>query len=85
MINIPFTSSTRYRAFSMEFTAHLDDQYVEMNILTDKGRPITVVCDKSSILSMQNHIKQMVQACPEISTWGSYKDTGGFQDNAAGS
>jgi len=83
-MNIPF-ASVRYRAFSMEFTAHLDDQYVEMNISTDKGHPITVVCDKSSILSMQNHIRQMVHACPEISTWGSHEDSGCFQDNAAGS
>lgn len=83
-MNVPF-SSVRYRAFSMEFTAHLDDQYVEMNILTDKGSPITVICDKSSILSMQSHIRKMVQACPEISTWGSYEDLCGYQDNAAGS
>jgi len=83
-MNIPFTSP-RYHAFSMEFVAHLDDQYVEMNILTDKEHPITVVCDKSSILSMQSHIKRMVQACPEISTWGSYEEASGFQDNAAGS
>ncbi len=83
-MNVPF-ASVRYRAFSMEFTAHLDDQYVEMNILTDKGHPITVVCDKSSILSIQSHIKKMVQACPEISTWSAYEDLGGFQDNAAGS
>ena len=84
MVNTSFMS-IRYRAFSMEFAAHLDGQYVEMNILTDNGLPITIVCDKSSILSMHSHIKQMVQACPEISTWGPYEDRGGFQDNAAGS
>lgn len=83
-MTMPF-ACLRYRAFSMKFTAHLDDQYVEMNIVTDNGHPITVICDKNSILSVQNHINQMVRACPAISKWNAYEDLNDYQDNAAGS
>jgi len=74
-MNIPFAPA-RYRAVSMELAAHLDGQYVEMRILTDMGRSITVVCDKDSIFAIKEHIEQMSDACPEISTWKSTRDDG---------
>jgi hypothetical protein len=63
----------RCRAVAMEFAAHLDEQYVEMRVHTDKGKKIVVVCDKDSIFSIQRHIEQIGRACPEISTWKSTK------------
>jgi len=58
----------------MELAAHLDGQYVEMHILTDGGKTVTVVCDKDSIFSIQRHIEQIGRACPEISSWKPVKD-----------
>ena len=55
----------------MEFAAYLDDRYVEMRILTDAGKTITVVCDRDSIFSIQSHIEQIGRSCPEISSWKS--------------
>ena len=57
------------RAVSMEFAAFLDRRYVEMRILTDTGKAITVVCDGDSILTVQRHIEQLGRACPDISAW----------------
>jgi len=59
----------RYHAVAMELAAYLDEQYVEMHILTDTGRAIAIVCDKNSIFSLQRHIEQIGLACPEISAW----------------
>ena len=78
-------ATVRYRAYSMEFVSHVDEQLLEMHIVTDHGEPLSIVCDKVSILRIQKHIKHMVQACPEISEWNAYSDMDGFQDNAAGS
>ncbi len=72
MMNTPL-APLRYRAVSMEFAAYLDDRYVEMRILTDAGKMITVVCDQDSIFSIQRHIEQMGRSCPEISNWNSAK------------
>ena len=60
---------TRYRAVSMELIAYLDGRYVEMRILADTGKSITVVCGGDSIFAVQRHIEQMKQECPEISSW----------------
>jgi hypothetical protein len=59
----------------MEFAAHLDEQFVEMRILTDAGKTIAVVCDRDSIFSVQRHIEQIGRACPEILTWKPAKDS----------
>jgi len=79
-INIPF-APIRYRALAMELSVHLDRQHVEMNILTDKGKSITIVCDKDSIFSIQKHIEQITRACPEISTWKPALDDGNLHGN----
>ena len=78
-------ATVRYRAYSMEFVAHVDEPLLEMHIVTDQGQPLSIVCDKHSILPIQKYIKHMVQACPEISEWNACGDIDGFQDNAAGS
>jgi len=62
-------SAIRYRAAAMDLAAFLDEQYVEMRIVTDTGATVTIVCDKDSIFSIQRHIEKMGRACPEISTW----------------
>jgi len=62
-------ASARYHAVSMEFAAYLDDRYVEMRILTDAGKTVTIVCDQDSIFLIQRHIEQMGRSCPEISSW----------------
>jgi len=62
-------SATRYRAVSMELVAYLDGRYVEMHILTDTGKSITVACGGDSIFAVQRHIEQMKHECPEISSW----------------
>jgi hypothetical protein len=69
-INIPL-GPVRYHAVSMELAAYLDEQYVEMHILTDTGKKIAIVCDKDSIFAIQRHIAQMGRVCPEISSWKS--------------
>ena len=60
---------TRYHAVSMELAAYLDGEYVEMHIVTDAGKRITVVCEKDSIFAIQRHIEQIGRDCPEILTW----------------
>jgi hypothetical protein len=65
----------RYRAIAMELAAYLNEQYVEMRILTDTGRIITVACNKNSIFSLQRHIEQIGRECPEISAWKPAMDT----------
>jgi len=77
-MNVPL-GPVRYRATSMELAAHLDEQYVEMHIFTDAGKAITVVCDKDSIFSIQQHIEEISRACPEISSWKPVKDLGHLQ------
>jgi hypothetical protein len=62
-------ASIRFRAVSMEFAAYLDAHTVEMHILTDTGQSIAVICPRDSIFAIQEHIGQMREACPEISTW----------------
>ncbi|MDX2027940.1 MAG: hypothetical protein SFW62_04835 [Alphaproteobacteria bacterium] len=64
----------------MGLAAHLDDQYVEIRILTDMGKKITIVCDKDSIFSLQQHIEHIGRSCPEISTWKSAKDQKNLQN-----
>jgi hypothetical protein len=65
-----FTSAAvRYRAVSMELAAYLDARNVEMHILTDTGKTITIVCPRDSIFAIQKHIEQIAKACPEIATW----------------
>lgn len=59
----------RYCAVSMELAAYLDGRYVEMRILTDTGKTISVVCEKDSIFAVQRHIERLGQDCPEIATW----------------
>ena len=73
---------TRYRAAAMEFDAYLDEQYVEMRILTDDGKRITVVCDKDSIFSIQRHIEQIGRARPEILNWKSSGGANSLHRNA---
>jgi hypothetical protein len=79
--NIPLTPPVRYRAAAMGLAAYLDEKCVEMHILTDTGKAVTVVCDQDSIFSVQRHIEQMRRACPEISTWKSIRNTDSFQGN----
>jgi hypothetical protein len=79
-INIPF-APVRHRAFAMEFSVDLDGQYVEMNILTDTHKTITVVCDKDSIFAIQKHIEQITCACPEIATWKPARSADNFHGN----
>lgn len=59
----------RYCAVSMELAAYLDGQYVEMHILTDTGKTISVVCERNSIFSVQRHIEKIGRDCPEIASW----------------
>ena len=59
----------RFRAVSMEFAAYLDAHTVEMNILTDTGQSIAIVCPRDSVFAIQKHIAEMREACPEIATW----------------
>ena len=53
----------------MEFAAYLDAHNVEMHILTDTGKAITIVCPRDSIFAIQQHIAQIGAECPEISSW----------------
>ena len=68
---VSFPEKTRYRAVSMELAAYLDARYVEMQIVTDTGASVAVVCDRDSIFAVQRHIEQMGRECPEIATWKS--------------
>jgi hypothetical protein len=62
-------ATIRYRAVSMELAAYLDARNVEMHILTDSGKTVTIVCPRDSIFAIQKHIEQIAKACPEIATW----------------
>ena len=66
----------RYRAVSMEFAAHLDEQFVEMHIVTDCGETIAVACPSDSIFAIRRHIQQLTRQCPEIATWGRRNSSG---------
>jgi hypothetical protein len=63
------STQIRFCAVSMELAAYLDGHYVEMHILTDTGKTISIVCEKDSIFSVQRHIEKMGRDCPEIATW----------------
>jgi hypothetical protein len=65
----PPPAAIRYRAVAMELAAFLDAHNVEMRILTDAGKAITIVCPRASIFAIQQHIAQIGAACPEISSW----------------
>jgi hypothetical protein len=71
----------RHRAVAMELAVYLDEQYVEMHVRTDTGKTITVVCDKASIFSLQQHIEQIGHACPEISAWKSAENANNLHGN----
>jgi hypothetical protein len=62
-------TSPRYRAVSMTLAAHLDDHYVEMRIVTDRGETVAVVCPRDSIFAIQRHIERIGRDCPEIASW----------------
>jgi hypothetical protein len=64
----------------MELAAYLDGHYVEMHILTDTGKTITIVCERDSIFSVQHNIERMGRDCPEIATW----KPGTYIDNSSG-
>jgi hypothetical protein len=55
----------------MQLAAYLDGGYVEIHILTDTGKLISVLCKQDSILSVQRHIETMSQDGPEIATWSA--------------
>jgi len=59
----------KYHAVSMQLATYLDGRYVEMLILTDTGRTISITCDKDSIFAIQQHIEKLGKDCPEIATW----------------
>jgi len=65
----PAPVSLRFRAVSMKFAAYLDAHTVEMHILTDTRQSIAIVCPRDSIFTIQKHIEEMRDACPEIATW----------------
>jgi len=62
-------AQTHYRAATMELVAYLDEQRVEMHILTETGETVAVACAKDSIFRVQRSIERMGQECPEIATW----------------
>jgi hypothetical protein len=71
----PDSAKDRHHAVSMEFAVDLDARNVEMRVLTDTGKTISVVCPGDSIFAVQKHIEQMSKACPEIATWSEeYRD-----------
>ena len=65
----PAPVSLRFRAVAMEFAAYLDAHTVEMQILTDTGQNIAIVCPRDSFFTIQKQIAEMREACPEIATW----------------
>ncbi len=73
VLNVPI-APIRYQAVAMELAVHFDGQYVEMHILSDTGKTISVVCNNDSIFSIKRHIEQIGRLCPEISTWKVSKD-----------
>ena len=68
-VNIIPQAQAHYRAASMELVAYLDEQRVEMHILTETGETVAVACAKDSIFRVQRSIERMGQECPEIATW----------------
>jgi len=63
-------AQTRYRAAAMELVAYLDEQRVEMHIVTGTGETVAVACARDSIFRVQQSIERMARECPEIATWG---------------
>jgi hypothetical protein len=59
----------RFKAVSMELVAHLDDHRVDMRVITSDGTTIAIECENDAILSVQRHISEISQECPEIATW----------------
>lgn len=66
-------STHRFRGIAMEFAAYLDDQFVELHIITDTGEFLSIACPCASIIEIQKHIEQLVHQCPEIVSWGKIK------------
>ena len=62
-------AQAHYRAATMELVAYLDEQRVEMHILTETGETVAVACAKDSIFRVQRSIERMGRECPEIATW----------------
>jgi hypothetical protein len=60
----------RYRAATMELVAYLDEQCVEMHIVTQAGETVAITCAKDSIFQVARQITRMGNDCPEIATWG---------------
>ena len=50
----------------MAIAAYLDDESVEMRIVTEFGERITIVYDRDSIFAVMRHIQQIARDCPEI-------------------
>jgi hypothetical protein len=67
-MNFP-PATSRYRAVSVEFAAYLDARNVEMHVLTETGKTIAVVFPRDSIFTLQKHITQIGEDCPEIASW----------------
>ena len=59
----------RYRAATMELVAYLDEQRVEMHIVTQTGETVAVDCARDSIFRVQRSIERMRLECPEVATW----------------
>jgi hypothetical protein len=53
----------------MELVAYLDEQRVEMHIVTETGETVAVDCAKDSIFRVQRSIERMRRECPEVATW----------------
>jgi hypothetical protein len=60
----------------MALAAYLDDEYVEMRIVTEFGERITIVYDRDSIFAVMRHIEQIARDCPEILAWRRSITTG---------
>ena len=58
-----------YRAATMELVAYLDEQRVEMHIVTQTGETVAVDCASDSIFRVQRSIERMRRECPEVATW----------------
>jgi hypothetical protein len=61
--------SERYHAIALQLAAYLDEQCVEMHILTNTGATIAVACPNDSIFALQRHIERLGRECPEVATW----------------
>ena len=58
-----------YRAATMELVAYLDEQRVEMHIVTQTGETLAIDCARGSIFRVQRSIERMRRECPEVATW----------------